>query len=123
MMTNNKYHINKNKLILDNSEIVFDFPIDYCVEISGMLIVLLSIPVKTKYNENVFGVSLSEKKIKWQIAKKRFKLEEFDDYKNTHCKYTGISVYGGRLRLNNWCDTYLIVDPSTGQILEEAETR
>ena len=118
-----KYLVQGNKLIIDSTEISFDYPIDICVDISDMIIVLLDIPGKIKYNENVFGVNLFEKEIKWQIAKRKFRFESIAAYKNLHCNYNGMSVYGGILRLNNWCDTFLIVDPLTGEILDEGETR
>ena len=109
-----------NKLIFSDGEITFDFRIDDTVEISGMLIVLLSIPVSVKFNENVYAVSLSEKKIKWQIGKRIFPTETFTEF---HCKYSSISIFNGKLRLNNWCDMYLIVDQLTGKVLEDHETR
>ena len=115
-----KYIVIDNKLIFGDTEITFDFRIDDTVEISRMLIVLLSIPAGTKFNENVYAVSLTEKKIKWRIKKRIFPTEP---YIELHCKYSSISIFNGKLRLNNWCDVYLIVDPLTGEVLEEHETR
>jgi hypothetical protein len=117
---NNRYKIQENKLLIGNVEIVFDYPVDYCVEIADMLILLLEIPVKVEYNENVFGVSLSEQKIMWQIEKKKYELQK---YTNLHCKYSGITIFENSLILNNWCDAYLIVDPLTGKILKEGVSR
>jgi len=116
----NKYDIQGNRVLIEDQEIVFDFPIYKSVMISGMLIVLLNIPVEVKYTENVFGVSLVEKKIKWQIEKREFAQAPF-----THipCKYNGIAVYENKLRLNNWCSAYLIVKPTNGEVLEEGQTR
>ncbi len=83
-----------------------------------MLIILLEIPPKTKYNRNVFGISLAEKCIKWQV--------DFENVKtrfNKDCPFTNILIYENKLRLNNWCSFNLIVDPSTGKVLEEYESR
>jgi hypothetical protein len=113
-----KYLIQGNKLIIGSKEIDFNFPIDSCIEIEDMLIMLLSIPVNTQYNENVFGVSVSSKEIKWQIEKRRY----IPAYKQ-QCPFVSIVVNQGELRLNNWCSVYFIVDPSTGKILKEGETR
>jgi len=113
-----EYSIRENKVVIGNSEIVFDFPIDDCIEIEGMLIVLLSIPVNVQYNENVFGVSIVDKVIKWQIAKKQY----IPAYKQ-QCPFVSIVVYEEKLRLNNWCSVYFIVDPLTGKILEEGDAR
>jgi hypothetical protein len=107
-------------LILNDIELLFKFPIDDSIEIADMIIILLYVPVNGNFNENVFGVSLSEKKIRWQIEKKVFPIQPFT---GLECKYKGIGVVENKLILNNWCDMYLIVDPVTGNILEERETR
>jgi hypothetical protein len=36
------------------------------------------------------------------------------------CPFVGGKFYNGQLYLHNWRDIYLIVDPSTGQILERS---
>jgi len=58
-----RYSIRENILAVGDTEIVFDFPIVQVVEMSGRLVVRLEKPFKTIYNENIFGVSLAEKKI------------------------------------------------------------
>jgi hypothetical protein len=118
MSEENKFSILKNRLIISENEIVFDFPIDYCTEIDSMLIVLLSIPIDKQYNENVFGISLIEKKIKWRVDKLKYN----PVYKQ-QCPFVSVIVNNGKVRLNNWCGTYLIVNPLTGDILEKGETR
>ena len=117
---NKRYRIEGNSLYIDDVRIPFEFLIEDHVEIKNMLIILLSIPVNLKYNENVFGVSLLERKVKWQIGEGKFANEK---YSNLHCKYNSVTINGERLILNNWCDTYLVVDPITGKILEKGETR
>lgn len=114
------YRTQENAILIGHEEITFDYPIDYCVEAGNMIIVLLSIPPKVEYNQNVFGVNALEKKIKWQIEKREFRLEP---YTKIHCKYSDISYHDGQLILNNWCDVYLIVDPITGAVLEERASR
>lgn len=114
----NKYLIQKAKLIFKNSELVFDFPIESWVEIAGTLVILLEIPADTKYNENVFGVSLSEENVKWQIAKRRY-----NEVFNQRCPFIDITIQKNKVRLNNWCSIYFVVNPLTGEILEEGETR
>jgi hypothetical protein len=109
----NKYSIRENKLIIGESVLFFDHKIDFCLEISGMLIVLLEKPVEVIYNENVFGVTLSERKIIWRIAKLEY---DFGD----NCCFIDMVVFEGRLRLNNWCHIYLIVNPLTGDIIERS---
>lgn len=112
--SNSKYTVHGKQLIIDDSGIPFDFPIAQVVEMSDMLVVRLEKPFKTIYNENVFGVSFAERKIKWQIAKLKYTTGEGD------CPFIHISIFEGKLRLNNWCSIYLIVDPLTGEILERS---
>jgi hypothetical protein len=109
--SNSKYTVHGKQLIIDDSEIPFDFPIAQVIEVEGMLIVRLEIPVTVIYNENVFGVGVAEKKVKWQIEKKK--------YSNEQCSFTYIRIFKNELELINWCSVYFIVDPLTGNILRE----
>jgi hypothetical protein len=111
---NGLYTARGNQLLIEEAVITFDFPIVQVVEVSGMLIVRIEKPFRTIYNENVFGVSLAEKKVKWQIAKLKYSTGEVD------CPFIDILIFEGRLRLNNWCSIFLIVDPFTGEILERS---
>jgi hypothetical protein len=115
----NKYRVKDNKLIVGDCLILFDFPIKDVVEISEMLIVRVESPMGKIYNENVFGVSLSEKKIKWQIEKRSKKYPGLAK----DCPFIEVFVSENKLRLNNWCSHYLIVDPLTRKVLGEGETR
>ena len=112
--TNNTYTLKGSQLLIGDIAIAFDFPIVQVVEVSGMLIVRIEKPFRTIYNENVFGVSLAEKKISWQIAKLKYATGEVD------CPFIDILIFEGKLRLNNWCSIFLIVDPFTGEILERS---
>jgi hypothetical protein len=105
-----EYTIQENILRIGDALIVFEDNIKEALEISGMLIVLLVKRDGYFPSENVFGVSLSEKKMKWRIAKLKYETGD-------HCPFVGIKLYTNHLYLNNWCDIYLIVDPLTGSIL------
>lgn len=113
--SNSKYTTQGNHIIVGDNAIPFDFPIAQVIETEGMLIVRLEKPFRTIYNENIFGVSLAEKKIKWQIAKLKYTTGGVD------CPFIDILIFEGKLRLNNWCSIYLIVDPLTGEILERSQ--
>src|ERR1700676_573449 len=117
-MRTNYYRFQENKLILNDTEIIFDYPIKDFLEIGNMLIVLLAIPVDKEYNENVFGVNLIDKQIKWQVSK----LQYIPAYMQ-RCPFDSIRFFKGKLRLNNWCSVYFIVDPIMGMILEKGDNR
>jgi len=80
---------------------------------SGMLIVLILKRSGITLNQNVFGVSISQKKIIWQIGKL------FSENDDQSCPFVGIRNYNNKLYLNNWCDVFLIVDSLTGQVIEK----
>jgi hypothetical protein len=109
--TNSKYTVKGNQLIIEDAVMPFDFPIAQVIEVGGMLIIRLEIPVTVIYNENVFGVSIAEKRVKWRIEKKK--------YSNEQCSFTYIRIFENELELINWCSVYFIVDPLTGNILRE----
>jgi len=111
--SNNKYTIQGNHLIIGDNTIPFDFPIAQVIEIEGMLILRLDKPIDVVYNENVFAVSIAERKVKWQIEKKSY------DPHVKSCPFTEIRIFENQLVLYNWCDTYFVVDPQTGKILKE----
>jgi hypothetical protein len=110
---NSRYTIQGNQLTIGDNLIKFDFPIKEFVEISDMLIMRLEIPLNKVSNENVFGVSLIEKKIKWRVAKLKYST-------GTDCPFVALKLHSHKLYLYNWCDIYLIVDPLTGEILERS---
>jgi hypothetical protein len=118
---NNKYSIENNKVLIDGTEISFDFPIREFIEVGDMLIVYLSLYDKViPLEQNVFGISLTNRKIKWQVEKRKYPNGGYSEIK---CPFVGISFRENKLRLHNWCSTNLIVDPLTGKVLEEEETR
>ena len=107
ILPNNKYYIEQNELIIDNNRIIFDFPINEVIEIGDMLIVYLDLYNEViPLEENVFGVSLLEKEIKWQIGKRKYPT---GGRLKARCPFVGISFKDNKLRLYNWCSTILIM--------------
>ena len=115
--TNSKHTVQGNQLIIDGSVIPFKFSIAQVIEVENMLVVRLEVPVKVTYNENVFGVIIAEKKIKWQIEKWKY------NAKMESCPFVGINLVDDQLILSNWCDTYLVVEPQTGKVLKDGYTK
>jgi hypothetical protein len=116
------YNIDNNKLKIDNdTEIVFDYPIRECVEIEDMLIIHLNYIDKViPIDQNVFGVSLMDKKISWQIAKRQY---PDGGYLNKRCPFVGISIRDKKLWLQNWCSIRVLVNPVTGEVIKEEMTK
>jgi hypothetical protein len=108
----------KKEIIIGDERILFDYPILKHLEISGMLIVLLEVPQRTAYNNNVFGISVIGRQIKWQID-----VHNIYTRSNKYCPFTNISIFEGKLRLNNWCSFCILVDPPSGDIQETIESR
>ena len=121
IMSNN-YYILKNRLIIDDEyEIPFEYPIQESIEIDNMLILYISYYNKvTPLEENVFGVNLKERKLKWQIEKRKYPSR---GYSKMRCPFVGIKLIDNELWLYNWCDTRLKINPLTGEVLEEQQTR
>jgi hypothetical protein len=113
MNKNNKFTVQENILKIGDNEIVFKDKIKDIIEISNMLILLMLHHDGSFFNENVLGVCLLEKKIKWQIA-------QLDYGTEVYCPFVGMKFNNNHLYLNNWCDINLIVDPITGEILERS---
>jgi hypothetical protein len=109
----NKYSTFENILTIGDCQLPFKYQINEILEVPNMLIVRLESPRGVVFNENVFGISLAEKKIKWQIAKLKYGSE-------VQCPFVGMKFYNDQLYLNNWCDIYLIVNSLTGEILERS---
>ena len=91
----------------------FEYNIKEILEVGEMLILLMIKEDGYFPAENVFGVSLPEKKIKWRIAKLKYETGDV-------CPFVGMRFDSNRLYLNNWCDVYLIVDPFTGEVLKKS---
>lgn len=115
MSQNRDYLINECELLLGDSKLLFAYPIGEILEISNMLIIRLKIPENEIFNENVFGVNLKEKRIKWQIAKRKYNLK--------NCPYMHIILIENQLRLFNWCSFYLDVNPATGEVINQGDSR
>ena len=109
------YTINERELSIGGNKLSFDYPIDDILGISEMLIIRLEPSSGIIYNENVFGVSLIEKNIKWQITKMK--------YHERDCPYTGMILIKNQLRLFNWCSFYLDVNPVTGEVMERVDSK
>ncbi len=109
--TLSNFVVEKEKLIFNSGEVVaFPYPIKKTLEFDNVVVVMLEIQPKNGYSNNVFAVN-QEGKILWQIEK--------------HPKNLDISVWldlnrkGDYAQVGNWDGLELIVEPTTGKILQE----
>lgn len=72
-------------------------------------------PAGIVLNENVYGIDVDSKQLKWQIQKRKYTDEE--------CPYIALSLSNDKLTLINWCSFYVIVQPATGEILSSGFTK
>ncbi len=115
------YQINTDRLKIDEIEIVFDHPIRDFIEIDNMIIVYLNyIDRVIPMDNNVFGVSMMDRKVRWQIETRKYLQGGNAEMR---CPFVGISFSDNKLWLYNWCSKKLNVDPETGKVLQEIETR
>jgi hypothetical protein len=131
-----EYQTNGNQLTLDNgAHVEFDLPIKCAIEVSGIVVVALDVPLRQSMNENVFGVS-GEGKIMWQIERIPETSHPTSVYKNVYLidpgpgnlfqqleqypEFKGLSEYykPGTFIAGNWCGTEAIVDVKTGKVLK-----
>jgi hypothetical protein len=113
-MSINVYNESNTLFVGNNSEIAcsVDLPyqiIEYIV-FDSVIVVRLKSPLKSGYNENVFGVSLTCN-ILWQIPKIKHLYED--------SPYTGMIKQGDNILLSNWDGDDLLVEPITGKILSK----
>ena len=115
-----RYSIIEKQIIIGDTVLEFEYPIDdYFLEICGILVISLEVPDGVIFTQNVFGISLLESKIKWQIKKR---IIPFSEGQNCPC----MSIFldeNRQLRADYWCNTYFILDPFTGEILQEGLIR
>jgi len=112
------YTIASNNIIFENGySLNFEYPIKNTLLINNIVIILVDPPFDRIYNQNVFAVRISGDFL-WRIGKVSL-------YNNSNnCPYVGIIVNdSNQLVLFNWCDTAIIVDPETGEMLNKYHTK
>jgi len=87
---NKKYIVLKNSIRIEDADIVFEDDIKEVIEVSDMLILLMVKEDGYFPSENVFGVNLMEKAIKWRIAKLKYETGEI-------CPFVGIKLHNNQL--------------------------
>jgi hypothetical protein len=112
------YIVKSNNILFENGySLDFEYPIKDTLLISNIIIILIDPPFDTVYNQNIFAISLSGDFL-WRIGNVKL----YNDSNN--CPYVGIIVNkSNELVLFNWCDTAVIVNSQTGDIINTYQTK
>ena len=106
--------INGSELIIESEnmhKITLSSKIQKTEEFDNAIVVMVHPNTSTFLNDNVFGVSY-DAKILWQVMSLKHIA-----YK--HSPFTGMVRMGKNIKLCNWDGTDLIVDPTTGEVIEK----
>lgn len=113
------YIISLNNITLANGySLDFEYPILETVITDNVIVIVLDVPFETDYNQNVFAISTSGDFL-WRVSE----TELFYRGSNGCVYISAIINNDGELVLFNWCDTAVIVDPQTGDILRKYQTK
>lgn len=109
------FTISKGQLVLTNDKnekkvMTFPYPVADVIQFPDFFVVRLEPAIKSRFNENVYGVDL-EGKIAWQIARR--------DHVYEDSPYTAIAQEGELVKLFNWDGEELTVDPNSGRIIKK----
>lgn len=114
-----KYTINGNNITLANGySLDFEHPIKETFETKEIIVITLDVPAKVVYKQNVFVITTSGDYL-WRVGKVNLYASDDDE-----CSYVGSTLnQEDELVLFNWCDTAVIVDPYTGEVLRTYQTK
>jgi hypothetical protein len=108
----------ENKLYIDiygdRKTVKFPYPIVKIETFYDCMVVMIEPPMKTIFNENIYGVSYDGKSL-WQIEKLKYVYED--------SPFTGMVREGNYMKLCNWDGTDLIVNPMTGKIIRKGYSK
>lgn len=106
------YVVNGETISFGNGrEVTFLYPVAETLEIDGVVVVRLDVPLDVVLNENVYGLDQDGVEL-WQIPARDFVLER--------SPYVWLREADGLAYLGNLSDDVLTVGPRTGDVLEHS---
>lgn len=109
------FSISQNCIAFENgATATFPLPVAQALSFDDVAVARLDVPHGQIFNENVYGLS-RDGQIIWQVPARTHVYED--------SPYVNLARTGGRVILTNWDGMELTLDPATGQILAERETR
>lgn len=94
--------------------IEFAWPIAHVLECDDVLVLRIDPALGSGDNENIFGVGRNAV-VLWQVPSREYIYHD--------SAYTGMQKAGKHVWLFNWDGTELLVNPSTGDVVEEGYGR
>ena len=113
------YKVHSNNITLANGySLDFEYPIKKTLVIDDVIVIIVESPFEIAYEQNVFAINQSGDFL-WRIGDVKL------NYTGAHnCFYVGVEINkDGELVLFNWCDTAVIVNHRTGQVICTYETK
>lgn len=102
--------VKEASLFLGDREVKFDFPVGEYAEYQKTVVVVLDVSGKLKADRNVYGINL-EGEIVWQLDEGT----SIDGH-----SYVGLFKDNeGTIRLVNFDGTQLVVNPNSGEIIDQ----
>ena len=113
------YNIEEKTLkFATGSEMTFDFPIKSTIVVKDIIIILVEPPPSTIYNYNVFGMLLTGDFL-WRIGQ-----VELYYWGSNNCPYISVTLNDdNEVVLFNWCDTAVVINPQTGEVMRTYQTK
>lgn len=109
--------IEENKLLITNGEIkiaILPSKIEELEKFNHVIVVRIHPKSETFINENIFGISYTGE-IVWQI--------KYLKHVFAHSPYTSIFKLGELIQAHNWDGTDVIINPATGDIIQEGYSK
>jgi hypothetical protein len=113
------YKVNSNNITLTNGySLDFEYPIKETLVIGDIIVIVVESPFDVSYEKNVFAIKQSGDFL-WRINDVKLGYTGSDN-----CFYVGVELNkNNELVLFNWCDTAVIVNPHTGQMIRTYQTK
>jgi len=113
------YVVKSNNILFENGySLDFEYPIKKTLLVSDIIIIVIESPYNIIYRQNVFAVKTSGDFL-WRIS-------DIDLFYTgpDPCFFVGVEINKkNELVLFNWCDTAVIVNPETGNVIRKYQTK
>jgi len=108
----------KNITFSNGYSLSLEYPIQKALVINNVIIILIEPPFEVIYNENVFAFTVAGDFL-WRLDKVKLFYQGQDK-----CPYVEMEINKqNELVLYNWCDTGVVVNPQSGDVIRIYQTK